>query len=692
MTGKALPRSVAVIGATLVLFAAIPTAALAHAGFITSSPEPGATLGTAPGQVTLTFSEPLNEELSRATVATPEGVSVDGTVAPGDRIVIDLTTGQTGVYEVTWTTVSVVDGHTLSGAFRFGVGVSPGAGAEGGTIDEPARGDLIVVVGRIVEDAGLLLVVGLLLFGRLARRNPFLGWVRTPTLAAFAAAFAGGISVVVGEALLAASQPSGSSILAYLTTAQPGWWRLTRVVLEAVGIVAAWRWRRAQAPIVVAAVISLAAAGHAAAVDPRAWGMTVEAIHLLSAGLWAGGLLALAFQRPPGGWLGDAGRSLLDRFTPVALAAFAVTVVTGALRGAQEVGGWEQLFGSTYGVVLLVKIVLVFLVVQLSIFAWRRIAVVPRWEASVTIAVIAAAGLLSAFPLPPARQAGSGTEGATGEPSPPAAEEGALTLGSHAGSVLVGVTIAPATPGTNALTVYVQSLDGPEATAALPLEVSVDGGPVRLEQCADTCREGSVELSGGERLSIHVGSPTGGTATFDLPTLPVPGGDGLLEQMLRSMEGLSSYRLDEVLTSGLGTSVRATYSFVAPSSFESHSSQDGSSFSTVWIGETRYIRREGDPWEVQEGGPSPSVPTYIWDSFEPYRDARILGTTAIGGVDTTLLAFAGGDEELPAWFRMWIDEQGRVRRAEMMAPGHFMDHRYYDLDAPLTIAPPRGAT
>jgi hypothetical protein len=34
-----------------------------------------------------------------------------------------------------------------------------------------------------------------------------------------------------------------------------------------------------------------------------------------------------------------------------------------------------------------------------------------------------------------------------------------------------------------------------------------------------------------------------------------------------------------------------------------------------------------------------------------------------------------------------VDAEGYVHRAEMRAPGHFMDHRCYDYDAPITIDP-----
>lgn len=670
---------------------ALPAKALAHAGFVSSTPEPGSTLGTAPGQVILTFSEPLNTRLSRATVLEPDGSAATGRVTADDRMVIDLTTNQTGVYEVSWTTVSVVDGHTLSGSFGFGVGVSPGPDAEGGTIDEPTARDLLVSVGRLVEDVSLLLLFGLLLLGRLARRRPSLEWVRTPILPVFAAALVGGVVVVLGEALVAAPSPSASAITTYLTTGLPGWSRLARVLLEGVGVLVVWKWPRRAVPFAVGAVVALAAAGHAAAIQPRAWGVAVEAVHLTSAGLWAGGVMALALQRPPDGWRSGAGRTLLDRFTRPALASFALTAGTGAIRGIQEVGGLAALFGSSYGLVLVAKVIVVLVMVQLSVLAWRRIAFFPRAETAAAVLAIGAAALLSAYPLPPGRQAEAAEGPGPAEVSPIPEGEG-LTLGSHAGPVLIGLTLQPGRPGPNEVTIYVLGLDGPEATAALPVRATVEGASVALSQCADTCRRGEVDLRGGEIVAVDVGASLEGGATFRLPTLPAASGEGLLRQTIGAMGALTSYRLQEDLTSGLGTTVHATYAFTAPNSFESDVEQQESTFRTVWIDDTRYTRQGNGPWKVERGASAVPVPTYIWDSFGPYRDVRILGRANVDGVRTTKIAFAGGDSDLPVWFRLWVDASGLVHRAEMRAPGHFMDHRYFDYDAPITIDPPEGAS
>jgi hypothetical protein len=78
----------------------------------------------------------------------------------------------------------------------------------------------------------------------------------------------------------------------------------------------------------------------------------------------------------------------------------------------------------------------------------------------------------------------------------------------------------------------------------------------------------------------------------------------------------------------------------------------------------------------------------VWDFFRPFLDARVLGSARVEGVSTTIVAFFGDSGGLPVWFKLWIDARGLVHRAEMRAQGHFMDHRYYDFDAPIQIVPP----
>jgi len=175
-------------------------------------------------------------------------------------------------------------------------------------------------------------------------------------------------------------------------------------------------------------------------------------------------------------------------------------------------------------------------------------------------------------------------------------------------------------------------------------------------------------------------------ASFHLPQLPAPDGSALLDRAQERIHQLTTYRLYETLSSGLGTTIPALYEYQAPNRLRSLVNGQSES---IWLGTDRFTRdHPGAPWEMEAGGPPIPVPSFIWDYFKPFVDTSILGTATVDGVPTTIVSFTDGQKGTPIWFRLWIDPQGLVRRAEMRAPGHFMNDRYYDFDAPISITPP----
>jgi hypothetical protein len=66
---------------------------------------------------------------------------------------------------------------------------------------------------------------------------------------------------------------------------------------------------------------------------------------------------------------------------------------------------------------------------------------------------------------------------------------------------------------------------------------------------------------------------------------------------------------------------------------------------------------------------------------------RLLGSEEVEGAPSRVVAFLRPD--LPAWFRIWVGaEDGLVRREQMLAEGHLMDHWYRDFNAPVEIPAP----
>jgi copper transport protein len=505
MSRPSVRSALVVLGAVTLVVIGMATPAQAHAIITSSQPEPGQRLGTAPGVVVLELSEPLNPKLSRATVTDPTGQRFTGGVSGEREIRVSLSTNAQGVYRVDWTTVSTLDGHAVRGSFQFGVGVSPGGAAETGGGATPTREDLIIAVARWVESLALLLAVGMLFLRRLVRGRPELSWARPRLIRpVLLVALAGGVAVVVSEAASAAGSASPAALWNYLSTGLPGLARLLRLGLEALAVSAAflgapsiWLW-------VTGALVALASSGHGAAVHPIWWGITVDAVHLVAAGMWAGGILAMATLRPPGGWRSKEARVVLVRFSPPALAAFAVTVGFGAIQALQELGAVRALTGSRYGQVLLVKIALVGLMVPLSVVAWRLRRPHLRYEGTIAVLVVAAAAVLAAFPVPPSRlveeeAARAVTPSASAFPGP-----GDLTMGGHAGQVLVGLTLDPGEAGTNRALVYLLPLEGNEAAANFRAHLLIGELPVPLSACGDTCRRATVAVQGGEEIRVRV--------------------------------------------------------------------------------------------------------------------------------------------------------------------------------------------
>jgi putative copper resistance protein D len=99
--------------------------------------------------------------------------------------------------------------------------------------------------------------------------------------------------------------------------------------------------------------------------------------HLLSAGLWVGGLVPLAVV------LGEGRSAKLDmvsttlrRFSGMGHVVVAVVIATGAINTWFILGGWSINVGSTYQSLLLAKILLVIAMVVLAII--NRYAFLPR--------------------------------------------------------------------------------------------------------------------------------------------------------------------------------------------------------------------------------------------------------------------------------------------------------------------------
>ena len=265
----------------------------------------------------------------------------------------------------------------------------------------PSAADVAVAAFRWLEYVALIGVIGVFVVRRLAANSPRIEWARPPMQLALVAAFVGGLGLIVAEALRATGSPSGA--VAYLVGGADGWVRIARVAAEGGALALCVSGRRLVAPLAIFAAAALAFASHATQFQPAAGPIFADALHVLSAGVWAGGIMVLGTLRPPGGWGGVEGRALLWRFGRVALVAFAITAMTGVVAAASALSFVSDLWTTPYGIVLGAKSAGVLVMLVLSARAWRRGVGLVRFEAAVAILVLAATAVLAATPVPPSR-------------------------------------------------------------------------------------------------------------------------------------------------------------------------------------------------------------------------------------------------------------------------------------------------
>jgi putative copper export protein len=106
--------------------------------------------------------------------------------------------------------------------------------------------------------------------------------------------------------------------------------------------------------------------------------MSLQIMHLLSAGIWLGTLLVLLSAGVRAVWSrstddGVAVASLVDRFSPVALIAATVLGGTGVVSAILYVDEVRQLWETTYGRALLAKTGLFGVTAALGAYNWRRV-------------------------------------------------------------------------------------------------------------------------------------------------------------------------------------------------------------------------------------------------------------------------------------------------------------------------------
>ena len=401
-----------------------PSPASAHAVLVYSVPAASSVLPAAPEQLVLDFDENVEAGLSslrlfdsaqkEVALGRPELLANDASV-----VVADLPRLAEGTYVVVWRVTSA-DGHPVNGAFPFEIGtVSSGTG--GALVDSVVaavqqKSPLGIPIGtaRFTAFLGVLLLLGAV---TVSWGTQFLGSSRVRavmlsgillTLAGTVAHFALQGAWVTGRGW---SEVLNAGDWADVAPSRLGIALLFRIVLMTLWVWTVWSLRDAPwtsvtsmvaAVLGILTVLTFSFAGHAAA-ESTAWLYApLDAVHMLSVGAWAGGVLVMAVVM---GSLGELSAPTAGRFSHTATWAMPVAVVTGVAQGLHLMGGTGRLTGNDYGRFFLGKLALVAVITVFAVRARRLVRVgggtgaVVRLEAALVLVVLVlTAGLVASSP------------------------------------------------------------------------------------------------------------------------------------------------------------------------------------------------------------------------------------------------------------------------------------------------------
>jgi len=379
--------------AAAVVALAFPGAAFAHASIIGTSPATQSRLAAPPRAVVLRFDQTVTITPRAIEVFSATGAKLSGpatTDRDGRVVSVPLAGLRRGeAYTVRWRATSS-DGHTGSGVFTFGIGVTPpppteAYGASGpGWADDVARWAFFVALALLIGTIGLRLLVlhepiplrlsnwlyGLTTVGGIAVLNVGIAAFVLRAADAFQLPF---VDLLYGDLSPLATKTRFGVAFVAMTL---GYAAVTALVLLA------WILDRPRLlwPAFVVGIgfaTGLSLSGHQG-VEPNSTFLTELAdwLHLVAAILWVGGLIALATCVWP--LAPELRRSAFLGFSRIATVLVAVLVLAGTYLAIARLTRVSQLWSTSYGQALLVKIAIV--CVALAWGAAHHFVVRPRLE------------------------------------------------------------------------------------------------------------------------------------------------------------------------------------------------------------------------------------------------------------------------------------------------------------------------
>lgn len=469
------------IAALAIVLSASP--ALAHANIVRSTPVNGSSVPAAPDHIDLELSEPVildNAEMSIQNTAGQDYEPLGKSHGASPAILrFDLPELDDGVYSFRWKVVSATDSHVTEGLVILGIGSNADLGTA--SFEQPSNPvQSWEVALRWLLYGAVALAIGawaLTSVGTSGDESDDAGaWISDALvrLSGISAAVTAGVLAILlaGQGLTIAAATGGSALGAIGDLVDSGWgswWTVRFVGALSFAAIIFVQPRRSRftaliAPIVLGIIaLAQAASGHMAGAEHRLLAVLSATIHLVGIGLWIGGVVALAVimmqaRRSAGARI--VPDTTFRSFAPIAVTGIVLTTITGFYSMGVNVASADALLFSTYGRVLVAKIVIVAIVAILGGVNFRRFRS-PRTRSGdrargfvVAEAALAGTALLAASYLTASPSANDGSW----DPAVVASED---LRGAQVGDLQVGIEIAPGRAGENLVRVQAASIRRP---------------------------------------------------------------------------------------------------------------------------------------------------------------------------------------------------------------------------------------
>lgn len=381
-------RLFAATAAAAVLVVSVHGAALAHAALRSSDPGAGSALQSPPTRIRLEFTETVEASLCTIALVGPDGrrtqlaIQRDSSDARAISGVVSAAAATAvGRYRVLWRAIAA-DGHPSSGSFTFEVAgeaappasttpsrsaVAPPSDTTSSLASDSALSALSGSVGPTVAGAPLFASVvrgvGLTALMVLAGMLLFLAWghsadaQRPRTVILWAALIAVVFLAAHVVLWLLDTAPDHRLTSAWLTnafTTAPAKLEVARVALALLVLIAFGLAHRIGTSLLLA-MLALAvsgAIGHSAAIEPEL-AIPAKIVHLVFAGVWAGGLTWLITRERDNV---EAYAAEAARISSAALLSVILIVASGVGQAMLFMDTPRDLLHTAYGVILLLKV------------------------------------------------------------------------------------------------------------------------------------------------------------------------------------------------------------------------------------------------------------------------------------------------------------------------------------------------